>query len=147
KHQADQFDETDAEAEGDQKLILVRAVIEMADDDPLHQYADDHDEQRARDHRDDERAGVLERDITGVAAEHEHRAMREVEHPERAIDDGQPGTDERKQSSQRQAVEYLRNEIRPINHLKTIVEVDSKCDSALAYWHKKWRRRKYCPAT
>ena len=52
------LDEDDAEAEGDQQLVLVRAVVEMADDQPLHQHADDHHEQRAGDHRDDERAGV-----------------------------------------------------------------------------------------
>ena len=49
-----------------------------------------HDKQRARDDGDDERVGIGVRDVTGVAAEHEHRAMREVEHAERAVDDGQP---------------------------------------------------------
>src|ERR1700761_2541830 len=42
--------------------------------------------------------------------------MREVEHAERAIDDGQARTDQRQQGSERQAVEELRNEIRPVNH-------------------------------
>ena len=45
--------------------------------------------QRARDHGDDERTGIFEGDIAGIAAEHEHRAVREVEHAERAVDDGQ----------------------------------------------------------
>ncbi len=77
----------------------MRAVIEMADDDPFHHHAHEHDEQRAGDHGDGERPGILEGDIAGVAAEHEHRAMREVEHPERAIDDGQAGADQRQQSA------------------------------------------------
>ena len=80
---------TDAEAEGDKKLILMRPAVEMADDDPLHQDADNHHKQRAGDHGDDERAGIAVGDIAGVTAQHEHRAMREVEHAERAIDDGQ----------------------------------------------------------
>ena len=116
KHQANQFDEADAQPEGDEQLILVRTVIEVPDDDALHHHAHEHDEQRAGDHRDHERSGILEGDIAGVAAEHEHRAMREVEHAERAVNDGQAGTDQRQQSAQRQTVEYLRNEIRPINH-------------------------------
>jgi hypothetical protein len=51
---------------------------------------------------------VLVRDVTGVAAEHEHRAMREVQHAERAVDDRQPRADEREQRSEREAVEQLR---------------------------------------
>ena len=31
-----QFDEADAEPEGDEKLVLMRTVIEVTDDDPLH---------------------------------------------------------------------------------------------------------------
>src|ERR1700761_8259068 len=42
--------------------------------------------------------------------------MREVEHAERAIDDRQARTDQSQQGSERQAVEELRNEIRPVNH-------------------------------
>jgi hypothetical protein len=42
--------------------------------------------------------------------------MREVEHAERAVNDGQAGADQRQQGAKRQAVEYLRNEIWPINH-------------------------------
>src|SRR6201999_2943531 len=72
KHQANQFDEADAQPEGDKQLILVRTGIEVPDDDALHHYAHEHDEQRAGDHRDRERSGVLEGDIAGVAAEHEH---------------------------------------------------------------------------
>src|SRR6185437_9209718 len=66
--------------------------------------------------RDGERIGILECDETGITAEHEHRAMREVEHAERAIDDGQAGADQRQQRSERQAIEHLRNEVRPVNH-------------------------------
>ena len=39
-----QFDETDAEPEGDEKLVLVRTMIEVADDDALHHHAQNHHE-------------------------------------------------------------------------------------------------------
>ncbi len=86
------LDKNDAEPERHEQLVLVRAIVEVADDDALH-----HgrrriiDEQRAADHRDDERSGIAVGDLAGIAAEHEHRAVREVEHAERAVDDGQAG--------------------------------------------------------
>ena len=84
------LDEDDAEAEGDQKLVLVRTAIEVADDDTLDHHADDHDEDRTGDHGGDERAGVTERHPAGVATEHEHRAVRKIEDAESSVDDGQP---------------------------------------------------------
>ena len=107
KEQAHQLDEADAEPEGDKELILMRTVIEVADDDALHHHAQHHHEQRARNHRDDERTGIFIGHEAGVTADHEHRAMREVEHAERAVDDGQPGADQRQQGTERQPVEYL----------------------------------------
>ena len=83
----------------------MRTVVEVADDDALDHHAHDHHEQRAGNHRDDERTGIGVGHAAGVTAEHEHRAMREVEHPERAIDDRQPGTDQREQGPERQPVE------------------------------------------
>ena len=120
----------DAEAEGDQKLILVRPAVEVADDDPLHHHADDHHEQRAGDHRDDEGVGIGVGDIAGVAAEHEHRAMREVEHAERAVDDRQAGRDQRQQRAEHQPVEHLRNEISPIDHDSAIAGSRSATDTS-----------------
>src|SRR5262249_45976210 len=111
-----QFDQDDAEAERDQKLILMRARVKMADDDALDQYADDHDKKRSRDHRRDERPGVAVGQPAGIAAEHEHGAMREIEDAERAIDDGEARGDQRKQRAEHQPVETLRNEIGPIDH-------------------------------
>ena len=71
----------DADAEGDQQLVFVRAGVEVADDDPFHHHADHQDEQRPRDNREDKQSGIGISNIAGVAAEHEHRAMREVEYP------------------------------------------------------------------
>ena len=59
EEEAYRLDENDAEAEGDEQLILVRPSIEVPDDQPLHHDADQHDEQRAGDHGDDERPGVV----------------------------------------------------------------------------------------
>src|SRR3954468_16264940 len=42
--------------------------------------------------------------------------MREVEHAERAVDDGQAGADQREQGAEREPVEKLRNEVGPTNH-------------------------------
>ena len=88
----------DAEPEGDQKLVLVRAAVEMADDDALHHHADDAagTASPAITATMNEPVGLV-RDIAGVAAEHEHRAMRQVQHAERAVDDGEAGADQRQQ--------------------------------------------------
>ena len=85
------LDEDDAETEGDEQLVLVRPRIEVTDDHALHHHADQHDEQRAGDDGDDEGAGIGVGDPAGIAAEHEHGAVREVEHAERAVDDRQTG--------------------------------------------------------
>ena len=90
EEEAHYFDEHDAKAEGDQELVLVRTAVEVTDDDALDENADDHAEQRAADHRGDVRAGVAVGQPAGVTAEHEHGAVREVQHAERAIDDGEP---------------------------------------------------------
>ena len=116
EEEAHRLDEDDAETEGDEKLVLVGARIKIADDQPLHQHADQHHEQRAGDHRDDERAGIGVGDPAGIAAQHEHRAMREVEHAKHAVDDRQPRGDQREQRAEHQPVETLRDEIRPVDH-------------------------------
>ena len=99
------FDDDDADAEGDQELILRRAAVEVADDHQLDEAADHHQEQRAGDHRDDEGPGRLERHVAGIAAQHEHRAVRQVQHAERAVDDGQARADQRQQRARCQSVE------------------------------------------
>ena len=114
--EADRFHEDDAEAEGDEELILGRAAVEVADDHALHHHADQHDEQRAGDDGGDERARIGVGDPAGVAAEHEHRAMREIQHAERAVDDGEARGDQRKKRAEHQPVETLRYEIRPVDH-------------------------------
>jgi len=116
KKQADHLNEADAEAKGDEQLIFVGATIEVANNDAFHQDAENHDEHRACRYGDDEGAGIFERDIAGVTTEHEHRAVGEIEHAERSVDDRQAGADQREQRSERQAVEQLGNEIGPANH-------------------------------
>ena len=114
--QAYEFDKNDAETERHQKLIFMRPVVEMPDDDALHQNADNRHEQRSGNDGDDERPGVAVRDITGVTAEHEHRAVRQVQDAERTVDDGQARRDQRQQGAERQPVEHLRYEISPVDH-------------------------------
>ena len=98
----------------------------MADDQPLHHHANQHHEQRAGDHGDDEGAGIGIGDPAGIAAEHEHRAMREIEHAEHAVDDRQAGGDQREQRAQHQPVETLRNEISPVDHVAARVDEDQR---------------------
>src|SRR6185437_10510566 len=95
---------------------FVRTRIEVANDDPLHQHAEDRDEQGADDNRYDERSGIGVGHPSGVTAEHEHRAMREVQDAERAVDDGEPRRDQREQCAEYQPIEALRDEIAPIDH-------------------------------
>ncbi len=97
EHEPDQLDQHDAETERHQELVLRRAGVEMADDDELDQSSDDEQEQRPGDDGDGEGAGRLERDEAGIAAEHEHGAVRQVEDAERAVDDGEAGADQRQQ--------------------------------------------------
>ena len=104
EEQPDDFDEDDAQAERDQNLVLVRARVEMADDDALHRDAEDEHEEGAGDQSaSGERAGILIGDDAGIAADHEHGAMREIEHAQRAVDDRQTGTDQRQKRADDQA--------------------------------------------
>src|SRR5262249_28028957 len=52
----------------------------------------------------------------GIAAEHEHRAMRQVENAERAVDDCQPRRDQSQQGTEDEPVKALRYEISPADH-------------------------------
>src|SRR5262252_5458716 len=61
----------------------------MADDHPLHQHADDHDENRASEDRGDKGVRVAIGQPAGIAAKHEHGAVSEIENAEHAVDDGQ----------------------------------------------------------
>ncbi len=116
EEEADGLDEDDAETEGDEDLVFGRPCVEVPDDRPLHHHADQHDEQRARDHGDDERPRIAVGEPAGIAAQHEHRPVREVENAERAVNDRQAGRDQRKQRAEHQPVETLRNEIAPVDH-------------------------------
>ena len=117
KEEARGLDEHDAEAKGEEQLVLVRTAVEGSDHDPLHHHADEHDEQGTGDDGDDERAAVGVGDPAGVAAEHEHRAVRQIEDAERAVNDRQAGGDQREERAEHQPVEALRYEIRPVDHV------------------------------
>src|SRR6185312_13702064 len=58
EEKSNDLDQADRQAERDQQLVLVRAMIKVANDHALDQHADEHHEQRARDHRNDEGFGV-----------------------------------------------------------------------------------------
>ena len=105
-----QLDHDDADAEGDQQLVFRRAAVEMPDKHQFDDAADHQQKERTRDHRDGERPGGVEGQVAGIAAEHEHRAMRQVQDAEGAVDDGQPRSDQRQQRARRQPVEQLRDE-------------------------------------
>ena len=48
--------------------------------------------------------------------------MREVEHAERAVDDREARADQREQRAEHQTVEHLRDEIRPVQHVRAPVD-------------------------
>lgn len=116
KQKRTQLDQHDAQAEGHQQLVLRRARVEVADDDALGHHAHQHHEQRAGDDGQHEGAAQVVGHPAGVAAQHEHRAVREVEHAQRAVDDGQAGGDQRQQGAEHQPVEQLRDEVGPVEH-------------------------------
>ena len=79
--------------------------------------ADDHDEQPAAgDDASTNEPVASKATIARIAAQHEHRAVRQVEHAQRAVDDRQAGADERQKRPQHQAVEHLRDEVSPGEH-------------------------------
>jgi hypothetical protein len=113
EEEADDLDVDDAQSERHEDLILVGPVIKMSDDDLLHRNAEEQHEARSRCDRDEVGAGILVSDDARIAANHEHRAVREVENAQSAIDDRQTGTQQRQQSAEHEPVECLRQEIRP----------------------------------
>src|SRR5262249_30532794 len=66
------FNEHDAETECDEQLVFMRSLVKMPYDHALQHHADQHDEQRASHHGDDERARIGIREPTRIATEHEH---------------------------------------------------------------------------
>jgi hypothetical protein len=71
KAKARGLDEHDAEAKGNEQLVLVGPAVEGSHHDPLHHHAKQHDEQGTGDDGDDERAAVGIGDPAGERAEHE----------------------------------------------------------------------------
>src|SRR3546814_3424785 len=100
----DHLDIDDPEAEGDEDLVLMRPAVEVPDDQPLHHDADEHHEDGAG--RDGNQIGIgqLVGNETGIAADHEHRAVREVEDTQRAVDDRQAGTRSEEHTSELQSL-------------------------------------------
>src|SRR5262249_9095066 len=99
-------------------------AVEGSDHEPLHHHAKQHDEQGTGDDGEGERAAVGIGDPTGVAAEHEHRAVRQIEDAERAVDDRQAGRDQREERAEYQAVEALRYKVGPVDHIVARVGED-----------------------
>ena len=87
------------------------AVVEMADDHPLHHDAEEEQEEGARRDGRQEGPGILVGDHARVAAHHEHRAMGEIEHAQGAVDDREAGTEQREKRAQNQPIEHLPEEI------------------------------------
>src|SRR2546421_569439 len=77
--EADGLDDDHREAERDEELVLVRAAVEVADHHPLHHQPEHHEGERPGDHGDGERVRRLPSRVAGVAAQHEHGAVGEVE--------------------------------------------------------------------
>jgi hypothetical protein len=111
------LDDDDTRSERDEKLILRRAVVEPSDQPALQQRAEDEHEHGSREHADDEGAGIAGHHIDRIGADHEQRAMRQVEHAQRAENDGEPAAYERQQHPKGKAVEGLRNQQRRAGHL------------------------------
>ena len=116
KEEARDLDEHDAKAKGEKQLILMRTAVEESDNEPFHHDAHEHDEQGTGDYGDDERAGIGISDPAGVTAQHEHRAVRQIEDAERTVNDRQAGGDQREEGAEHQPVEALRYEVRPVDH-------------------------------
>src|SRR5574340_1165656 len=112
----DSFDDDDGSAEVDQDLVLVRPAVEPADQHPLEHHPGDEHEEGAADEPDDERAGGAGNYKHRVRTQHEQRTVREVEHAERAENDGKAAAYERQQRSKREAIEGLREEQRRARH-------------------------------
>ena len=91
------FHQHDAGAEGDQDLVLGRPAVEQ----PHHHTLDDHaDEQHEDEHRgqsEEPRTGCVQHDIGDIGADHEQRAVGEVQHAQGAKDDGQAAADQGEQ--------------------------------------------------
>jgi hypothetical protein len=97
EHRADRFHQHDSDAECHKDLILGRAAVEQPHHDTLNDDTDQKHEQRADAGGQEPGSGRLHDDEHGIGAKHEHRAMREVQHPERAQNDCQPAADEGQQ--------------------------------------------------
>ena len=99
-----QVGEDDRQADRHQRLAQVLAFHE-AEDEHLHQQAEDGGRQEARRDREQPRAGVLADDPADVGAEQVERAVREVDVPHQAEDEREAAGDEEVERGERQAVE------------------------------------------
>lgn len=97
EQRAHRFHQHDAGAEGDQDLVLGRTLIEQPHDNALDDHADQQHEHEHHDEGEEPRAGGVQHHVGNVGADHEQRAMREVQYPQGAQDDGQSARDQGEQ--------------------------------------------------
>jgi hypothetical protein len=88
-------------------LIFVRPVVEALDDQPFEADADRQHEEAGRDRGEQERMRRLQSDEAGIGAKREQRPMREVEHAERAQDDGEAAARQCQKQAESKPVEGL----------------------------------------
>ncbi len=110
EHRTHGLNQDDADAKGDQDLVLWRAMVEQSDHDPFYQHARDKHEQCPNGDPQEPRAGRLQHHEQGIGAQHEQSAVSEVQHAEGAEDDGQATADQGEQRAECEAVECLRQQ-------------------------------------
>ncbi len=90
----DQADQEQAQPPGGEHRVD-HAAVEEADQRALDQHADRaHDQRGDHQHGDPDVDPLLRREDRGIAAEHQEFAMREVDDPHHAEDDGEPDADQ-----------------------------------------------------
>jgi hypothetical protein len=121
EHVANSLDDHNAEAEGDQDLILLRPRVVEANKPTLGSQANQQQHQRAQCERGGERVEMAQHHESRVGAQHEHRAVREIEHAQGAENDGEPTGDQRQQATERDTVKCLREELGKRGHRETVL--------------------------
>src|SRR5947209_20452326 len=85
-----QFVEDEDHREGEQHLLQVIALIEMADEQPLDRETEEKRERDTDDERTENVAERLRQRQRRVRAEHVERAVRQIDDPENAEDERPP---------------------------------------------------------
>ena len=102
--------EDENEPEGQQYLVEVAALVQRTDEHPFHQHRRRHRRDPAHAQREPEVAGELRQRVGRERADHEERAVRDVDDVHQAEDQRQAGGHHEQQHAQDQAVEQLCND-------------------------------------